>query len=145
MLRGIAPVKYGLSLMYNWTKLVRLPIPAGIVPYRLLLDRRRFFSWGKAEKSNLSSVPFRLVPSSLRSVICPAGSQLMCVQLQRLVELANDHDPRDSSGLAKLAFQFTSASASREMPALSGAAADSWRQVQESRKRPTELRCFMMA
>jgi hypothetical protein len=141
----MAPLKYGLSLMYNRTKLVRLPIPSGIVPYRLLPDRMIFFSWGKAEKSNLSSVPFRLVPARLRSVMCPAGSQLMCVQLQRLVELAIDHDPRDSSALAKLAFQFTSASASREMPGLAGAATDSWRQVQESRKRPTELRCFMMA
>jgi hypothetical protein len=58
----------------------------------------------------------------------------MCNHLQRLVELGNDHDAREPSSPAKVAFQFTSAAASRWMLALTGAVADSRKQVQEIRR-----------
>lgn len=73
--------------------------------------------------------------------MCLAESQVMYVHLQRLAELAIDHDPKESSALAKLAFHFTSASASRRLSALTGVTAHSRRQVQESRRK----QCFMMA
>ncbi|KAI5003027.1 hypothetical protein ZWY2020_027677 [Hordeum vulgare] len=126
MLCGMVPLKYGFQLMSNTTKLVRLAIPAGMLPHRPFWKRMNFSRWGKAEKSNLSSVPFKLV-LRLSSVISPAELQVICVHLQRLVELAIDHDPRDSSAPSKLAFQFTSASASRRMSALTGTVAHSRR------------------
>uniref|UniRef100_A0A8R7VEU2 Uncharacterized protein n=1 Tax=Triticum urartu TaxID=4572 RepID=A0A8R7VEU2_TRIUA len=86
MLCGMAPLNDRLSKICNRAKLVRLPIPAGIVPYRPLLLKVRFFRWGKAEKSNLSSVPFKLASIKWSPVMCPAELQVMCVHLQRLVE-----------------------------------------------------------
>jgi hypothetical protein len=69
-----------------------------------------------------------------------AELQLMCIQWQRLLELANDHELSDSPAPAKLAFQFTRASASRWVSELTGVTmAQSRRQVQDSR------RCFMLA
>jgi hypothetical protein len=72
--------------------------------------------------------------------------QVMCIQWQRLVKLVNNHELRDPSALAKLVFQFTSASASCRMSALAGVTmAKSRRQVKEGMRRPTSWKFFIMA
>lgn len=69
------------------------------------------FRFGNEVKSKLASVPLSSFLERLISVIKPAESQIMPVQLQRLVRLVSNQESRKGDGV-KLFFHFSRASPS---------------------------------